>query len=297
MSTTHLTAPPPFLRLPVLWEFLSSNPSITNPNVGISPRKTPDLTHKRGVFRQGLSCPPCSVGLPFVRRDPLIHTAVGIPRPVHRALAMDTVCCSMAFRKPERKRRAGNSSHPPEVRKNPRQGTFNMAGLVLTRQLGGTWCASKIWSQHGILVNGNVDQNPRSPGGLILTHTHLKHGLFHQNKGKPPFTSNVQVYNIPDQSLRGKGVDCSVNGRRHLSRRSTPRPKGLPFHSSIQGPFGRLSHRETDMPTTRSVVLDPPGLQQALLIRAHLVELVHAAQAVVCQDPRWRRTRRPLIFI
>ena len=29
-----------------------------------------------------------------------------------------------------------------------------------------------------------------------------------------------------------------------LSRRSTPRPKGLPLHSSIQGPFGRLSHVE-----------------------------------------------------
>ena len=27
-----------------------------------------------------------------------------------------------------------------------------------------------------------------------------------------------------------------------LSRRSTPRPKGLPLHSSIQGPFGRLSY-------------------------------------------------------
>ena len=27
-----------------------------------------------------------------------------------------------------------------------------------------------------------------------------------------------------------------------LSRKSTPRPKGLSFHSSIQGPFGRLSY-------------------------------------------------------
>ena len=30
-----------------------------------------------------------------------------------------------------------------------------------------------------------------------------------------------------------------------LSRRSTPRPKGLPFHSSVQGPFGRLSYTRT----------------------------------------------------
>ena len=31
-------------------------------------------------------------------------------------------------------------------------------------------CGSKM----GTLVSGNVDQNLRSPGGLILTHTHME---------------------------------------------------------------------------------------------------------------------------
>ena len=33
--------------------------------------------------------------------------------------------------------------------------------------------------------------------GLLERSIHLKHGFFHQNKGKPPFTScNVQVYDV-----------------------------------------------------------------------------------------------------
>ena len=34
-------------------------------------------------------------------------------------------------------------------------------------------CGSTIGTQNGTLVNGNMDQNLWSPGGLILTHTHL----------------------------------------------------------------------------------------------------------------------------
>ena len=34
-------------------------------------------------------------------------------------------------------------------------------------------CGSKICTQNGIPVDGNMDQNPRSPGGLILTHIHM----------------------------------------------------------------------------------------------------------------------------
>ena len=33
---------------------------------------------------------------------------------------------------------------------------------------------SKIGTHNRTLVNGNIDQNLRSPGGLILTHTHLE---------------------------------------------------------------------------------------------------------------------------
>ena len=35
-------------------------------------------------------------------------------------------------------------------------------------------CESKIGTQHGTQVNGNMDQNLRSPGGFILTHTQMK---------------------------------------------------------------------------------------------------------------------------
>ena len=35
-------------------------------------------------------------------------------------------------------------------------------------------CGSKIGTQNGTLVSGNMDQNLWSPGGLILTHTHLE---------------------------------------------------------------------------------------------------------------------------
>ena len=31
-------------------------------------------------------------------------------------------------------------------------------------------CGSKIGAPNGTLVSGNMDQNLRSPGGLILTH-------------------------------------------------------------------------------------------------------------------------------
>ena len=34
-------------------------------------------------------------------------------------------------------------------------------------------CGSKICTQSGILANGHMGQNLRSPGGLILTHTHM----------------------------------------------------------------------------------------------------------------------------
>ena len=33
-------------------------------------------------------------------------------------------------------------------------------------------CGSKIGTQNGTLVSGNMDQNLWSPRGLILTHTH-----------------------------------------------------------------------------------------------------------------------------
>ena len=35
-------------------------------------------------------------------------------------------------------------------------------------------CESKIGTQDGTLVNGNMDQNLRSPGGSILTHTLIR---------------------------------------------------------------------------------------------------------------------------
>ena len=34
-------------------------------------------------------------------------------------------------------------------------------------------CESKIGTQNGTLVNGTIDLNLRSPGGLILTHSHM----------------------------------------------------------------------------------------------------------------------------
>ena len=34
-------------------------------------------------------------------------------------------------------------------------------------------CGSKIGTQNGTLVSGNMDQNLWSAGGLILTHTHM----------------------------------------------------------------------------------------------------------------------------
>ena len=39
-------------------------------------------------------------------------------------------------------------------------------------------CGSKIYTKNGILVNGNMDQNLRSPGGVLLTHTHMFQHLF-----------------------------------------------------------------------------------------------------------------------
>ena len=39
---------------------------------------------------------------------------------------------------------------------------------------GGAYgCGSRIGTPNGTLVSGNMDQNLRSPGGLILTHTHM----------------------------------------------------------------------------------------------------------------------------
>ena len=35
-------------------------------------------------------------------------------------------------------------------------------------------CGSKIGIQHGTLLNGQHDGIPRSPGGFILTHTHME---------------------------------------------------------------------------------------------------------------------------
>ena len=34
-------------------------------------------------------------------------------------------------------------------------------------------CGSKKWYQHGTLVNGTKDKNPRNPNSLILSHTHM----------------------------------------------------------------------------------------------------------------------------
>ena len=39
-------------------------------------------------------------------------------------------------------------------------------------------CGSKIGTQNGTLVNGTKDQNLRSPGGLVLTHTHMNQPQF-----------------------------------------------------------------------------------------------------------------------
>ena len=35
-------------------------------------------------------------------------------------------------------------------------------------------CGSKTGTQNGTLVSGNLHQNQQVPGGLILTHTHMK---------------------------------------------------------------------------------------------------------------------------
>ena len=35
-------------------------------------------------------------------------------------------------------------------------------------------CGSKLGNPNGTLVNGNMDENLRSPGGAILTHTQLR---------------------------------------------------------------------------------------------------------------------------
>ena len=49
-------------------------------------------------------------------------------------------------------------------------GTPGAKRLLLTWTYG---CGSKMGTQNGTLVNRNMDQNLRSPGGLILTHTHM----------------------------------------------------------------------------------------------------------------------------
>ena len=46
------------------------------------------------------------------------------------------------------------------------------AGFVHT----GCGCGSKMGAQNGSLVNGTHDYNRRSPGGLMLPHTHVSSG-------------------------------------------------------------------------------------------------------------------------
>ena len=48
----------------------------------------------------------------------------------------------------------------------------NGTPLVLTGQIICLWVKTRY--QNGTLVSGNMDQNLRSPGGLLLTHTHFK---------------------------------------------------------------------------------------------------------------------------
>ena len=50
------------------------------------------------------------------------------------------------------------------------------SGLLVGRVAGKKWllgCGSKNRYQNGTLVTGNMDQNPRNPSSLILSHTHL----------------------------------------------------------------------------------------------------------------------------
>ena len=61
-----------------------------------------------------------------------------------------------------------------------REGMAGSRGLCLAVLEGGNvaimpcGCGSKIGTPDGTLVSGNMDQNLRSPGGLILTHTRVR---------------------------------------------------------------------------------------------------------------------------
>ena len=57
-------------------------------------------------------------------------------------------------------------------------------------------CGSKIGTQNGSLASGNMDQNLRSPGGLILTHIRIDLSLVFQ-KGDFEKGDNVRPKDSP----------------------------------------------------------------------------------------------------
>ena len=65
---------------------------------------------------------------------------------------------------------------------------------------------SKKCTQNGTLVSGNMDQNLRSPGGLILTHTYMGHSISHSLPLAPP------SYRLLPR-CRPAGGGCRARGR------------------------------------------------------------------------------------
>ena len=57
---------------------------------------------------------------------------------------------------------------------------WSTEGVILGEYGGG----SNICTQNGTLVIGNMDQNLRSPGSLILTHTHMDTESFNIKMGR-----------------------------------------------------------------------------------------------------------------
>ena len=65
-------------------------------------------------------------------------------------------------------------------------------------------CGSNIGTQDGTLGSGNMDQNLRSPGGLILTHTHICVYIFMGPPHKPAFLGSHYFGHLDTARLRHK---------------------------------------------------------------------------------------------
>ena len=75
-------------------------------------------------------------------------------------------------------------------------------------------CGAKICTPNGTLVNGKLDYNLRSPGGLILTHTHVSSPY--------RFVARVCPRKAPCARLRQAQRSGGVSGS--VSSTGPPRP-------------------------------------------------------------------------